>query len=67
MLPCLEDQGDGWARGGEPMRKAQGEEGDLEALLLKNWTNKKKTKVSAGWLVEFLRKQKKFAKFAEFC
>ena len=51
----------------EPMRKAQGEEGDLEALLLKNWTNKKKTKVSAGWLVELLRKQKKFAKFADFC
>ena len=51
----------------EPIRKAQGEEGDLEALLLKNWTNKKKTKVSVGWLVELLRKQKKFAKFAEFC
>ena len=42
----------GKGESGEPMRKAQGEEGDFEALLLKNWTNKKKTKVSAGWLVE---------------
>ena len=57
----------GKGESGEPMRTAQGEEGDLEALLLKNWTNKKKTKVSVGWLVELLRKQKKFAKFADFC
>ena len=57
----------GKGESGESMRKAQGEEGDLEALLLKNCTNKKKTKVSVGWLVELLRKQKKFAKFADFC
>lgn len=51
----------------DPMRKAQEKKGDLEELLLKNWTNKKNTKVSAGWLVDLQRKQKKFAKFAEFC
>ena len=51
----------------DPMRKAQEKKGDLEELLMKNWTNKKNTKVSAGWLVDLQRKQKKFAKFAEFC